>query len=328
MAESVEVQQVPCSVVSMSFFNPLTKPDSGIVSSNDWLVKCPYDEIDGFTITDELRKMLLDEDSSNYKLISKSDRNEFIFCLFQAICLGGQWCQYEDSIKPYLDITKLIYKDLVSVQKDPATKAIFVEFGGIASGSQRELWCSLLSQRARPHSKLCLPDHRSIQTTSQNVYSPIPGSVLLLSASAIGAHINISHDPTVKTDQWQVFHMKLEKPPPVHPTEIRTPISPSSAVGLNTTSTLANYANEADVIMYADSCLPVSTVTRRHYQRGEGEYDPHNILLKWDALKTVKETRYHYQRGEGEYDPHNNLLKWDALKTVKETFLFSIFEEL
>nr|CAD7576609.1 unnamed protein product [Timema californicum] len=37
-----------------------------------------------------------------------------------------------------------------------------------------------------------------------------------------------------------------EKPPPVHPTEIRTSISPSSAVELNTTSVLANYATEAD----------------------------------------------------------------------------------
>nr|CAD7258864.1 unnamed protein product [Timema shepardi] len=36
----------------------------------------------------------------------------------------------------------------------------------------------------------------------------------------------------------------LGKPPPVHPTEIRTLISPSSAVELNTTSALANYATE------------------------------------------------------------------------------------
>nr|CAD7568955.1 unnamed protein product [Timema californicum] len=34
-------------------------------------------------------------------------------------------------------------------------------------------------------------------------------------------------------------------PPPVHPTEIRTSISPSSVVELNTTSALANYATEA-----------------------------------------------------------------------------------
>nr|CAD7426505.1 unnamed protein product [Timema monikensis] len=38
----------------------------------------------------------------------------------------------------------------------------------------------------------------------------------------------------------------LGKTTPVHPTEIRTLISPSSAVELNTTSALANYANEAE----------------------------------------------------------------------------------
>nr|CAD7587757.1 unnamed protein product [Timema genevievae] len=37
----------------------------------------------------------------------------------------------------------------------------------------------------------------------------------------------------------------MEKPPPVHPTEIRTSISPSSVVWLNTTDALANYATEA-----------------------------------------------------------------------------------
>nr|CAD7570570.1 unnamed protein product [Timema californicum] len=42
--------------------------------------------------------------------------------------------------------------------------------------------------------------------------------------------------------KWKTIE---EKPPPVHPTEIRTPISPSSAVDLNTTSALANYATEA-----------------------------------------------------------------------------------
>nr|CAD7411601.1 unnamed protein product [Timema poppensis] len=38
----------------------------------------------------------------------------------------------------------------------------------------------------------------------------------------------------------------LGKPPPVHSTEIRTSIFPSSAVELNTTSALVNYATEAE----------------------------------------------------------------------------------
>nr|CAD7193904.1 unnamed protein product [Timema douglasi] len=46
--------------------------------------------------------------------------------------------------------------------------------------------------------------------------------------------------PTLNKDSYQA-----EKPPPVHSTEIRTSISPSSEVELNTTSALANYATEA-----------------------------------------------------------------------------------
>ncbi|CAG2055827.1 unnamed protein product [Timema podura] len=42
-----------------------------------------------------------------------------------------------------------------------------------------------------------------------------------------------------------------EKPPPVHPTKIRSSISPSSAVELNTTSALANYATEADLTQHS-----------------------------------------------------------------------------
>nr|CAD7430161.1 unnamed protein product [Timema monikensis] len=45
--------------------------------------------------------------------------------------------------------------------------------------------------------------------------------------------------------EWDTLLPKLqEKPPPVHLTEIRTSISPSSAVELNTTSALANYVTE------------------------------------------------------------------------------------
>nr|CAD7445003.1 unnamed protein product [Timema bartmani] len=49
-----------------------------------------------------------------------------------------------------------------------------------------------------------------------------------------------------------------EKPPPVHPTEIRTSISPSLAVGLNTTSALANYATEA--VASCDAASPLKAV--------------------------------------------------------------------
>ena len=58
-------------------------------------------------------KMLLLDDSDNYDVYTESEREEFLFLLFRHICLGGAVCQYEDDIKPYLDTTKLIYKDLI-----------------------------------------------------------------------------------------------------------------------------------------------------------------------------------------------------------------------
>nr|CAD7598051.1 unnamed protein product [Timema genevievae] len=54
-----------------------------------------------------------------------------------------------------------------------------------------------------------------------------------------------SENCVVYCEWFRKFTRNNEKPPPVHPTEIRTSISPSSAVELNTTSALANYATEA-----------------------------------------------------------------------------------
>lgn len=53
------------------------------------------------------------EDSEKYEIFSQADREEFLFCLFKHLCLGGALCQYEDVLNPYLETTKLIYKDLV-----------------------------------------------------------------------------------------------------------------------------------------------------------------------------------------------------------------------
>lgn len=58
-------------------------------------------------------QVLLLEDSDHYDIFSESDREEFLFRLFSHICLGGSVCQFEDTITPYLETTKMIYKDLI-----------------------------------------------------------------------------------------------------------------------------------------------------------------------------------------------------------------------
>jgi len=58
-------------------------------------------------------QMLLLEDSDNYDMFTEEERSEFLFRLFRHLCLGGAVCQFEDTIQPYLDATKAIYKDLI-----------------------------------------------------------------------------------------------------------------------------------------------------------------------------------------------------------------------
>nr|CAD7194808.1 unnamed protein product [Timema douglasi] len=58
---------------------------------------------------------------------------------------------------------------------------------------------------------------------------------------------------------------KMEKPPPVHPSEIRTLVSSSSAVDLNTTSALANYATEVKPTVEGGYPTGTCTLPRQHW---------------------------------------------------------------
>lgn len=120
--KKTEVKKLLCTQVSMSFFDRLYC--KGVVRETGHIVKCFDEYYDDIPIADELRKVLLVEDSDHYDLFSYLEREEFLFCLFKHLCLGGALCQYEDELGPYLEATKAIYKDLVSVQKNPETKAI------------------------------------------------------------------------------------------------------------------------------------------------------------------------------------------------------------
>ncbi|XP_050614231.1 cilia- and flagella-associated protein 300 isoform X1 [Macaca thibetana thibetana] len=111
--KKIEATNVPCTQLSMSFFHRLY--DGDIVRDSGHIVKCLDSFCDPFLISDELRRVLLVEDSEKYEIFSQPDREEFLFCLFKHLCLGGALCQYEDVISPYLETAKLIYKDLVRI---------------------------------------------------------------------------------------------------------------------------------------------------------------------------------------------------------------------
>ena len=56
-----------------------------------------------------------------------TDQNEFLFRLFRHIVVGGSMCQWEDNVRPYLEATRMTYRDLLSVAKDALTGSIRVQ---------------------------------------------------------------------------------------------------------------------------------------------------------------------------------------------------------
>ncbi|EHB12876.1 hypothetical protein GW7_15546 [Heterocephalus glaber] len=161
--KKVEATNVPCTQLSMSFFNRLY--DENIVRDTGHIIKCLDSFCDPFLISDELRKVLLVEDSEKYEVFSKPDREEFLFCLFKHLCLGGSLCQYEDVLNPYLETAKLIYKDL---RKHPQTKKI-------------QITSSVFKVAAYDSTGMCYPSTKNHeQTFSYFIVDPIRRHVNVL----------------------------------------------------------------------------------------------------------------------------------------------------
>eukprot|EP00048_Salpingoeca_helianthica_P009177 m.131669 g.131669 ORF g.131669 m.131669 type:complete len:259 (-) comp14796_c3_seq1:39-815(-) len=123
-ATRVVAEDVPCTYTSMEFFDRLY--DCGVLRSTGHINGCIPDTVDGVQINNELAQILLVEDSEKYGEFTAADRSEFLFRLFSHLVVGGPLNQYDDYIAPYFDITKDLYKDLVTVSRDPATKAVVV----------------------------------------------------------------------------------------------------------------------------------------------------------------------------------------------------------
>ena len=93
---------------------------------NGSIRKCFEDVVDGITISDELRKMLLDRDSDHYDLYSPGERQELLFQLLLHVSIGGGMNQYENNVGPYLAAIKALYKDILAVKTNRNTNALEV----------------------------------------------------------------------------------------------------------------------------------------------------------------------------------------------------------
>ena len=94
-------------------------------------------------VSDRLRKLMLDESSEEWELYSEAERKELIFHVMKRLAIGGGMNQYDNKMQPYLDLTKKLYKDLVTVSKAPngalQVSSLTYEIEGV-SGSSANLW--------------------------------------------------------------------------------------------------------------------------------------------------------------------------------------------
>nr|XP_061794821.1 cilia- and flagella-associated protein 300-like [Nerophis lumbriciformis] len=163
---SVNVEIVPCTRVSMDLFDPIYT--CGIVAPSGHIARCFHDYYPDY---DKLREMLQDEDSENYHVLGSAERGEFLFRLFKHLCFGGTLNQYEETVEPYISVTKKMYKELISVQKDPENKKI-----GVVS--------TVLKVHVYDESGQCHPGEReNEQMFSYLIVDPFKRLVTLLSHS-------------------------------------------------------------------------------------------------------------------------------------------------
>lgn len=106
---------LPCTLTNLGLFDSLR--DCGAVTDSGYIRKCFEEMVDDVPVQDEFRKALLVEDSENYGLFDDEQREELLFRLMKHLAVGGSLCQFEDTLPPYLDALRQIYRGLLSVRK-------------------------------------------------------------------------------------------------------------------------------------------------------------------------------------------------------------------
>ena len=104
--------------------------------------------VDDITVSDKLRQALLVEESEAYETFKPEIRDEFLFHIFKRITIGGSLNQYENTVDPYLQMTKDFYKDIVSAAKDPESNKIYIRSIPIQIDAVEN--CSLYKMKGHP----------------------------------------------------------------------------------------------------------------------------------------------------------------------------------
>lgn len=120
----VTCRRLSTNVMRMDFFDRLQQ--AGIITGSGSIRGCMDETFDGMTVSCTLRELLINPESENAAVFSEQDRNEFLLHVFRLLVLGGPMCQADISIERYMQMTKDLYKELMTVYRNPKTNAVEV----------------------------------------------------------------------------------------------------------------------------------------------------------------------------------------------------------
>mmetsp|Transcript_3771 Transcript_3771/g.5807 ORF Transcript_3771/g.5807 Transcript_3771/m.5807 type:complete len:156 (-) Transcript_3771:94-561(-) len=98
----------------MQFFDKLQQ--AGLVSHNGHIKGRIEEDFEGIPLVNKIREAAFDEGSELYDTFSESDRLEFLYRIFIHLNVGGASNQYEDHVERYLEVTKGLIRDMLSVR--------------------------------------------------------------------------------------------------------------------------------------------------------------------------------------------------------------------
>ena len=94
---SWSIERLETSIMTMEFFDRLK--DEGILTPSGAIRGC-FDEVfDGISVGDQLREMLLNEDSERNAVFSSEDKKQLLYHIFKTLCVGGAMCQPDTNIE-------------------------------------------------------------------------------------------------------------------------------------------------------------------------------------------------------------------------------------
>lgn len=123
---AVQWEAIRCSVINTKYFDRLKDEHVRILAPTGAIKPSLDEQFDGATSWNRLTDMFLNEYSENAHCFDEEESKELILKILKMVCVGGALCQPEENIEKYLTILKLLYKEMVSVEREESSGKIQV----------------------------------------------------------------------------------------------------------------------------------------------------------------------------------------------------------